>query len=71
MIENKEITAEITPQVFVLSKEVRKMLGIKLKPYIREKPKVQRNSPCPCGSGLKYKRCCLELNNLENNGTQN
>lgn len=18
-----------------------------------------RNSPCPCGSGLKYKKCCL------------
>jgi hypothetical protein len=21
-------------------------------------PKVGRNQPCPCGSGLKYKRCC-------------
>jgi len=21
-------------------------------------PKVGRNSPCPCGSGQKYKRCC-------------
>lgn len=21
---------------------------------------VGRNDPCPCGSGLKYKRCCLE-----------
>jgi methionyl aminopeptidase len=21
--------------------------------------KVGRNAPCPCGSGLKYKRCCL------------
>ena len=20
--------------------------------------KVGRNAPCPCGSGLKYKRCC-------------
>ena len=20
---------------------------------------VMRNDPCPCGSGLKYKRCCL------------
>lgn len=19
-----------------------------------------RNDPCPCGSGLKYKRCCLD-----------
>jgi methionyl aminopeptidase len=23
------------------------------------KLKVGRNDPCPCGSGLKYKRCCL------------
>jgi len=23
--------------------------------------KVHRNDPCPCGSGKKYKRCCLPL----------
>ena len=23
------------------------------------RPKVGRNAPCPCGSGRKYKRCCL------------
>ncbi|HLE10813.1 MAG: hypothetical protein A2504_11710 [Bdellovibrionales bacterium RIFOXYD12_FULL_39_22] len=23
-------------------------------------PEVSRNSPCPCGSGKKYKRCCLK-----------
>lgn len=23
-------------------------------------PKVGRNDPCPCGSGKKYKKCCLE-----------
>lgn len=22
------------------------------------KPKIGRNDPCPCGSGLKYKKCC-------------
>jgi uncharacterized protein YchJ len=22
-------------------------------------PKVGRNDPCPCGSGKKYKHCCL------------
>jgi uncharacterized protein len=25
----------------------------------RSLPKAGRNDPCPCGSGLKYKRCCL------------
>ena len=23
-------------------------------------PKVGRNEPCPCASGKKYKRCCLD-----------
>ena len=27
-------------------------------PLRRGMPKVGRNAPCPCGSGLKYKRCC-------------
>lgn len=27
--------------------------------YQREAPKVGRNDPCPCGSGRKYKRCCM------------
>lgn len=26
----------------------------------RKKAKVGRNDPCPCGSGKKYKRCCME-----------
>jgi hypothetical protein len=25
----------------------------------RAAPKVSRNAPCPCGSGKKYKKCCL------------
>lgn len=25
--------------------------------FIRE-PKIERNDPCPCGSGKKYKKCC-------------
>jgi len=24
------------------------------------KRKIGRNDPCPCGSGLKYKKCCLK-----------
>jgi len=27
-------------------------------PVRREKAKVGRNDPCPCGSGKKYKKCC-------------
>lgn len=25
----------------------------------RSQPRVGRNDPCPCGSGKKYKKCCL------------
>ncbi len=28
-----------------------------LQPIRREEPKVGRNDPCHCGSGLKYKKC--------------
>jgi len=27
-------------------------------PIKRNKPKIGRNDPCPCGSGKKYKNCC-------------
>jgi hypothetical protein len=27
--------------------------------HVREHPKVGRNDPCPCGSGKKYKKCCM------------
>lgn len=29
----------------------------KVQPVKRDLPKVGRNDPCPCGSGLKYKKC--------------
>lgn len=28
--------------------------------YLNAGPKVGRNDPCPCGSGKKYKKCCLQ-----------
>ncbi len=27
--------------------------------FIKKSVKVGRNNPCMCGSGKKYKRCCL------------
>ncbi|MDT8335478.1 MAG: preprotein translocase subunit SecA, partial [Desulfurivibrionaceae bacterium] len=32
--------------------------GGERKPVRREGEKIGRNSPCPCGSGSKYKKCC-------------
>ena len=31
------------------------MLGIKQ----NSAPKIYPNDPCPCGSGMKYKKCCM------------
>jgi len=28
-------------------------------PFEREESKIGRNDRCPCGSGRKYKKCCL------------
>ena len=30
---------------------------------IKRNKKIGRNDPCPCGSGKKYKKCCLNYNN--------
>ncbi len=30
-----------------------------LTPFQHEKERTGRNAPCPCGSGKKYKKCCL------------
>jgi hypothetical protein len=34
-------------------------------PQTRLVPKIGRNDPCPCGSGKKYKRCCLARTEAE------
>jgi hypothetical protein len=31
-----------------------------IRPPAPSRPQVGRNDPCPCGSGKKYKRCCLD-----------
>lgn len=44
----------------LLDPEKRKVLykEQKLSGTIVKEKKVGRNDPCPCGSGLKYKKCC-------------
>lgn len=32
---------------------------------VRDYPKIGRNDPCPCGSGKKYKHCCLSSGKYE------
>jgi hypothetical protein len=44
----------------LISEERRKELykEQKMSTTVVKGPKVSRNDPCPCGSGLKYKKCC-------------
>ena len=58
--------AEVVAQQQLIEPAVRRLFQYFLqqrtqasKPVTREAPKVGRNDPCPCGSGKKYKKCCL------------
>jgi len=31
-----------------------------ISPIVNDGPKIGRNDPCPCGSGKKYKKCCID-----------
>lgn len=33
---------------------------INTRKHIFHNKKIGRNDPCPCGSGKKYKKCCLK-----------
>jgi len=45
------VDSQIKKSPFVKRKELGEGEG-------KKKKKIGRNDPCPCGSGLKYKRCC-------------
>jgi MtfA peptidase len=52
------------PELYaMLSRIFQQKLGERAAALARERakgrPRLGRNSPCPCGSGLKYKKCCL------------
>ena len=51
-IERKEV-AKVTGENFVDTSKAEKK-----QPIVNKQAGVAKNSPCPCGSGKKYKRCC-------------
>ena len=63
----------IAPQQEVKRERVAKETGtaaatkteVKKQPVRKEK-KVGPNDPCPCGSGKKYKKCCMQKDKLAN-----
>ena len=47
--------------------EAMKRMGYirKTRPIVRDNKKIGRNDKCPCGSGLKYKDCCMNSGKYE------
>ncbi|MDE6888843.1 MAG: SEC-C domain-containing protein [Eubacterium sp.] len=50
---------ELYPKEKQTAKKLLKSKDSDLKPYVRSTKKIGRNDPCPCGSGKKYKQCCM------------
>ena len=57
---------QLKPQTEIKREKVAKITGegasdgtVKRQPVVK-KIKIGRNDPCPCGSGKKYKNCCLD-----------
>jgi preprotein translocase subunit SecA len=60
-IASSDEVDELTPpreQEIVLSHGGESSGESKAKPVRRQIEKIGRNTPCPCGSGKKYKKCC-------------
>ena len=63
----------IQPQQEVKREKVAKETGtaaaaksaVKRQPIRTAAKKVGPNDPCPCGSGKKYKKCCMQKDKLE------
>lgn len=52
----KEIMTRDLPNDVFLEEALKKAI---LTPYVRDNQKPGRNDPCPCGSGKKFKKCCM------------
>ncbi|XES82293.1 YecA family protein [Franconibacter pulveris] len=68
--ENVQTLEQMTEQAYEQSQQAIGPAALQLYQYWRSQPemrqtpvtaepKVGRNDPCPCGSGKKYKNCCL------------
>jgi SEC-C motif-containing protein len=56
-----EIADEIPKTVRAVPDAERRTDDKPVAPLRRPSEKIGRNDPCPCGSGKKYKNCCLRL----------
>lgn len=50
--ESTELAAKLEAEIVKHQEPVQVTVGVK-------SGKLRRNSVCPCGSGVKYKKCCM------------
>jgi preprotein translocase subunit SecA len=62
-VESRAIKEDATPASEIERQQQAAIAGTeadkKLEPIRNLEPRVGRNDPCPCGSGKKYKQCCM------------
>ena len=64
---NEELSIDDRRRIELLSPEEQKKIFVEadvdfsdlLRKPSASGPKIGRNEPCPCGSGRKFKKCCL------------
>jgi len=45
--------------------QLRALYSRKPKQLVRKHAKIGRNDPCPCGSGKKFKNCCMSTGEFD------
>lgn len=55
-----EIYQEFTSAEGQLRREIRQSVGYARGETLVRQIQVGRNDPCPCGSGVKFKKCCID-----------
>lgn len=64
--ENADKELETLEEAIQNKRDMVKMIqNMKPKTMKREHKKIGRNELCPCGSGKKYKNCCLKTGEYE------
>ena len=56
-ISGTDLTEKQKQEMKVSHHDTRTKLGIELRKRVKA---IGRSNPCPCGSGKKFKKCCLE-----------
>ena len=59
MTEDEILEIESAIELIENPEEHNKIFEEPIRFPLNKKIKVGRNEPCPCGSGKKYKKCCL------------